>query len=106
MSCFGRIDGQKIANNERRTTVALIPRTSIRYINSHVVIVTLDGEREATLYIGVIGSWRRASQGAARQHGFLLLIETNSAELLPVAYKLILNDKVMYGKFPLPIVSL
>ena len=48
-----------------------------------------------------VGTLSWASQSAAGQHGFLLLIEADSRELLPVADELVLDNNLVNGKLAL-----
>ena len=101
-----RIDRQKVAYNQRRSG----KHQSLRSLRAsqiddlHVVIVPFYGEREAALNI-VICTCQRRPQCTTRQHGFLLLVKADSAELLPVANKLIFHNEVVYGKLTLTTVS-
>jgi hypothetical protein len=55
------------------------------------VIISPDGEGEATLNFGVVGLQVGITQRTARQHRLLCLVEGNRTELLPVADELILH---------------
>lgn len=68
--------------NQLTYLIALLPDKTER--NLHVMIVSLDGKREATVDLRRIGRIQ-TSQCTARQHGFLLLIEADGTELFPVA---------------------
>jgi hypothetical protein len=66
----------------------------------HVMVVSLDGEREATVNLRTVRHIG-TSQGAARQHSLLLLIEADSAELLPVADQLVFDNDFVDGELSL-----
>src|SRR5690242_20466812 len=69
------------------------------------MVVSFYSEREATVDFRLVCSCRRASQCTACQHGLLLLIETDGAELLPVADQLIFHNDFVNGEFSLIVLS-
>ena len=75
-------------------------------MHSHIMIIPFDCEGETALYVGLITTWRRISQCTTSKHCFLLLIEADGAEFLPVAHELIFDDKVMDSEFSLRAVSI
>jgi hypothetical protein len=64
------------------------------------MVVSLDREAEAAMDLWTVGRIG-AAQCAACQHGFLLLIETNSAEFLPVRNELVFDDNFVDREFSL-----
>ena len=62
--------------------------------NLHIMIIPLDSKREAAVDLrtfGHVGTLQRT----ARQHGFLLLIKADGAELLPIRDQLIFNNDLV-----------
>ena len=83
--------------------VSLSPiKYSVRVL--HIVVVSFDGKGEAAMDVQTV-SFTRASQGAAREHRLLLLIEAYGREFLPVANQLVFNNDHMNSKFPLRYLS-
>jgi hypothetical protein len=66
----------------------------------HVIIVPLDRERETAMNLQGVRHLR-TSERATRQHGFLLLIEANGAELLPIRDKLVFHYDFVDCEFAL-----
>lgn len=64
------------------------------------MIVTSDSERE-TAWNTLACRVTRALESAAGEHSFLGVVESNSAELLPVAHQLILHEEFMDCEFTL-----
>lgn len=70
-------------------------------IDSHVVVVSSDGERETAMNLCTISTSRRTPQCTTRKHSLLLLIEANRAEFLPVTDQLVLDNNLMDCKLAL-----
>ncbi len=69
------------------------------------MIVSSNSEREAAVDGFEVGVVCRAAQRTAREHCFLLLVETDRTELLPVADELIFDDDFMDGELALQALS-
>lgn len=59
--------------------------------------VSTDGEREATVYLGILNLRIWILQRAASQHRFLRIVERYSPKFLPVTNKLLFHDDFVYG---------
>jgi hypothetical protein len=71
-----------------------------RFRGLHIVVVALNGEREATLDC-IICSRARNFQCTARKHGFLRVVESNSSKFFPIADQLVLYDDLVNGELAL-----
>lgn len=67
----------------------------------HIMIVSSDGKGKATWDAVTRRVGIGAFQGTTGEHCFLGIVEGNSAELLPVAHELVLDDDLMDSKFAL-----
>jgi hypothetical protein len=80
--------------------VLLATSSKKRFRGLHVVIVALNGEREATLDCILRGGTRNF-QRTARKHSFLRVVESNRPKFFPIADQLILYDDLVNGKLAL-----
>lgn len=72
----------------------------------HVMVIPSNCEREAAGYLSNLRTRRWGTQSTTCEHGFLLLVETDGAEFLPITDQLVLNNDLVDSKFALLMVRL
>lgn len=70
-------------------------------LNSHLMLISSNGEGEAARYLNILRSDPRRFEAASGQHGLLGMIKRNAAKLLPVADEVILDDDIVNGHLAL-----